>query len=211
MAEFLDQSQGSRWVMIEWQRAPGNPWEGVKVPTPRLHATELISDAIARDLAPKYAYRIIPTESPNGPMTEEVKNRLRSAGTNGDHAAQERGERKHPMPKEKAEWMEVTVAGLPADRTGRLKAAQAFMNVPGVKDWKWSGGMFKEPATIIYQGTLDLSKVPEGVTITGNEPEPAQPVSEGQPPDAPDAKSSGAHTPKPSKKRKNKTVVKKGK
>jgi hypothetical protein len=108
------------------------------------------------------------------------------------------------MPKEKAEWKEVTVAGLPADRTGRLKAAQVFMNVPGVKDWKWSGGMFKEPATIIYQGTPDLSKVPEGVTVTGNEPEQAQPqpVSE--------TASTKAATPKPRKERKSKARKSKG-
>jgi hypothetical protein len=198
MPEFIDQSNAAPWVEIQWQRLPDTDWERTYIPRRRSHATQLITGAIARGKASKHAYRIIPPESPNGPMTEEVKNRLRSAGTNGDHATQARGERKHTMPKEKAEWKGVTVAGLPADRTGRLKAAQAFMNVPGVKDWKWSGGMFKEPATIICQGTPDFSKVPEGVTITGNEPEPAhpQPVSDSAP--------TKAVTPKPRKVRKSK-------
>jgi hypothetical protein len=199
MPEFLDQSEGSRWVMIEWQREPGSEWQGVKVPTPRSRATELISDAITRGRAPKHAYRIIPTESPNGPMREEAKSRLRAAGNNGDHAPAERGERNYTMAK--TQWKEITVTGLPADRTGRLKAAQAFMNVPGIEDWKWSGGMFKEPATIIYLGKLDLSKMPEGITIDESKgpEETAQPTESPKP--SPDSKIRKVRKSKPRKKR----------
>jgi hypothetical protein len=141
-------------------------------------------------------------------MSEETKNRLRSAGDNGNHAPSERGERNHTMSKQKPHWKEITVAGLPAERAARLKAAQSFMNVSGVEDWKWSGGMFKEPATIIYLGKLDFSKAPEGVTITANEPEAEQSASEIAP--SPATTSSEAPAAKPHKERKSRARKSRG-